>query len=508
MIKAKVTTIAADYLKKPQGSALLIPVYEADSKSNSVYNKVDQVLGQRLSKKAKHLRFNFKIDETFVLHETEKIGYDSIVVFCIGDKKNFSLPIFQQSLANAVKVVRTLRYESAALVADDLSTKSMFDLGRFIARTFYLSQYDFLKYKSKDEKEKSIIIANLFLYTDATQEMTQGLKTGEIEAEGVWLARDLVNEPAINTHPDDLVAVAREIAKASKGKIEVNVLSEKDCRKLGMGAYLAVAQGSERNPKFIVLHYKIGSTSSKNKICLVGKSITFDSGGLSIKPSKSMETMKLDMAGGAAVLGVFKVLSNLGNLSNLEVYGVLPACENMPSGRAIRPGDVVTALNGKTIEILNTDAEGRLTLADALVYAEKYLKTDKIIDLATLTGAIIVALGPDITGLFGNNQKLLDSIKAAADSQGEPVWPMPQYAKYLPKIKSDVADFKNVTGGGFGGGAITASLFLEQFIDKADWVHLDIAGSAFNEYKPTGIWPKGGTGFAVLTLVEFLLSQK
>ncbi|OGK21943.1 hypothetical protein A3C23_01155 [Candidatus Roizmanbacteria bacterium RIFCSPHIGHO2_02_FULL_37_13b] len=498
--------ITGDFLKKPQGSVLLIPVFEAHSKSNGIFNKVDQILGGRLSKKAKHLRFKFKKDEIFVLHETEKIHYDSVVVFGVGEKQKLTLPFFQEALSNGIRSTVELKYESAALILDDISTKSSFDLGRTISQSFYLSQYTFLKYKNEEDKEKKMLISELYIYKDEDHEFRAGLKMGEIVSEGVLLTRDLVNEPAINTHPDDLVRVAENIAKESRGKIEVNVLSDKDCRNLGMGAYLAVAQGSNMKPKFIILHYKgSGSRSTSKKVCLIGKSITFDSGGLSLKPSKSMETMKIDMAGGATVLGVFKILARKECKS--EVYGILPACENMPSGSAIRPGDIVRALNGKTIEILNTDAEGRLVLADALSYAEKYLRPDYIIDLATLTGAIIVGLGPDIAGLFGNNQDLIEKIKEAASSQGEPVWAMPQFKKYLKKMKSEVADLKNVSGSGYGGGAITASLFLEEFVEKTPWVHLDIAGASYNEDAPQGITPKGATGFGVLTLIELLLTN-
>jgi len=265
-----------------------------------------------------------------------------------------------------------------------------------------------------------------------------------------------------------------------------------------MGAFLGVAQGSERKPKFIILKYN-NSPKSK-KICLIGKTVIFDSGGLSLKPSSSMEIMKIDMAGGATVLGIFKILSKLD--IKTSVIGILPACENMPSGHAIRPGDVVTALDGQTIEVLNTDAEGRLTLADALAYTEKYLGPEIIIDLATLTGACIVALGKEITGLFGNNKQLINDFEKISQKEGDHIWPLPMYEPYLKKMKSEIADWKNTGGAGFGG-AIIAALFLKEFVKKTKWLHLDIAGPAYSE-ETKGVVSKGGTGWGVVSLIEFI----
>jgi leucyl aminopeptidase len=243
---------------------------------------------------------------------------------------------------------------------------------------------------------------------------------------------------------------------------------------------------------------------------LIGKSITFDSGGLSLKPSEAMEWMKIDMAGGAAVLGVFKFLSLLAargweDRLNVNVFGILPACENMPSGKALRPGDILTALNGKTIEVLNTDAEGRLTLADALSYAEKFIKPDYCVDLATLTGACMVALGEDIAGLFGNDNQLIKKFETVAKKENEELWQLPLPSWYRKLIQSDIADIKNI--GGRYGGAITAALFLKEFVEKMKWIHLDIAGPAFNQREERGIIKKGATGWGVISLIEFLRNE-
>ncbi len=267
-----------------------------------------------------------------------------------------------------------------------------------------------------------------------------------------------------------------------------------------MNAFLGVAVGSDKPPKFIHLSYKPRRPSKK--IVLIGKGITFDTGGLSLKSSEHMETMKLDMSGAAAVLAVFAAIPSL--IIKSEVVGIIAACENMPSGKALKPGDILKALNGKTIEVLNTDAEGRLTLADAISYALIKEKPDEIIDLATLTGACMVALGQEIAGCFGNNDILLQNIEKHAKLTGENIWRMPLYREYSDLIKSPIADIKNIQTGRYGG-AITAALFLSEFVGKTPWVHLDIAGPAYTE-KDSPLTPSGGTGFGVRLLLEYLVS--
>ena len=325
--------------------------------------------------------------------------------------------------------------------------------------------------------EKRHLVKDLYFYSvlELPKEFGEGVEWGQVLSEGISLTRNMVNEPASHMHPETMVAQAFAIEKASKGSVSVQVLDRDECQRLGMGSFLGVAQGSEREPKFIVLKYegrkskvedgtlKVENRKSK-KICLVGKSITFDSGGLSLKPAKSMETMKIDMAGGAAVLGIIDILARTGQVIH-EVWGVLPACENMVSGKSLRPGDIVTALNGKTIEVLNTDAEGRLALADAVAYAEKYIKPDYIIDLATLTGACMVALGEDITGIFGNDEDSVKKFIEKAKKEGEEICELPLYKPYLTFLKSDIADLKNIGGTGYGG-AISGALFIGEFVKK------------------------------------------
>jgi len=297
--------------------------------------------------------------------------------------------------------------------------------------------------------------------------------------------------------PGDMAEMAGEVAK--ENNLELTVLDKKEMQKLGMGALLGVAQGSCQPPKFIIIKYK-GTNTDEIDLALVGKGITFDSGGISIKPSNKMDEMKTDMAGGAAVIAAMAAISRL--KPEINVTAIVPAVENLPSGSALKPGDILTAMTGRTIEIISTDAEGRLILADALGYANK-LKVKRIVDVATLTGACQVALGSICTGVFGNNQQLVDKIVAAGAEAGEPMWQMPMYEEYKEQNKSDIADIKNAAKG--GAGAITAAQFLAEFAGDTPWVHLDIAGTSFGD-KERKYYTKGATGVPMRTLVNLVMA--
>ncbi|NEO28588.1 MAG: leucyl aminopeptidase, partial [Kamptonema sp. SIO4C4] len=324
------------------------------------------------------------------------------------------------------------------------------------------------------------------------------LQKAETIVSGVILARELVAAPANEVTPITLAETAQKLA--SDYGLELEILEQADCEKLGMGAYLGVAKASELPPKFIHLTYKPQGTP-RRKVAIVGKGLTFDSGGLNLKPSGSgIETMKMDMGGAGATFGAAKAIAQL--KPDVEVHFISAATENMISGHAMRPGDILKASNGKTIEVNNTDAEGRLTLADALVFAEK-LDVDAIVDLATLTGACVVALGDEIGGMWSSDDALATQIKAAAELSGEKLWQMPLEDKYFEGLKSPIADMKNT--GPRAGGSITAALFLKQFIEKTPWVHLDIAGTAWID-KESGVNSAGATGFPVRTLVNWVLS--
>ncbi|OGK17829.1 hypothetical protein A3G67_02785 [Candidatus Roizmanbacteria bacterium RIFCSPLOWO2_12_FULL_40_12] len=491
----------------PQNSEVLVlPVAEGDL---AILKKLDPKAAKSLQDKIKKFDFKGKAGEAL---STENVGsHKRLVLLGTGKKEKLTSIIFREKLADVIRRLRDEKaYSMELYLADLLLTE---EAGKNIGLALHLSNYSFIKYRGEKTKKQHHEVKELTVFVplgasaDAVKKFETGLTLAEALAEGIYLSRDLVNEPASHVGASELVDAAKAIEKESKGNIKVEVLEEAECRKLGMGSYLGVAQGSEQKPKFIVIRAKT-SAGAKKKICIIGKSIVFDTGGLSLKPPKAMMDMKFDMAGGAAVLGFFKVLTRdpalFSELSKkAEIVGILPACENMPSGKAMRPGDIVTALNGKTIEALNTDAEGRMTLADALSYAEKHLKSDYIVDLATLTGACIVALGEDLAGLFANDKEFGKLFREAADTTGEGIWPLPLYKPYLKGMKNGIADLKNIRGSGYGG-AITGALFLSEFVEKAKWIHVDISGPAFREQGPVGILPRGATGWGVLTLIEFL----
>lgn len=362
-----------------------------------------------------------------------------------------------------------------------------------------LATYRYHEFKKEPKVAKLQEV--IFVVADAAtvRSVTKVLDRAQKVSEGVNLARTLVNTPAQTMTPARLAEVAEEVAANSGGAVTIKVLDKAACAELGMGAFLAVAQGAEHEPKFIHLTYT-SPRPTKKTLGIAGKGVTFDSGGLSLKPAEYMMTMKCDMAGAAAVIGLFATLATL--KPRVNVHGVIAATENMPSGKAIRPGDIVKASNGSTIEILNTDAEGRLTLADALHYLVQ-LKPDAMIDLATLTGACVVALGEEISGVMTNDRKLGASILSAAKVAGEKMWELPLEPRYRDFLLSDVADYKNITSTRYGG-TLTAGLFLQEFVSGLPWAHLDIAGPAFAERPMASYLPRGGTGHGVRTLLAFI----
>jgi leucyl aminopeptidase len=362
-----------------------------------------------------------------------------------------------------------------------------------------LGLYTFRKHITKEPEHPEI---REILVVERDEEripaLERGCARGKVMAEAANFCRDLVNEPANFMTPSDMVKVAEQVA--GDYGLELEVLEREEMRELGMGALLGVAQGSHEEPKFVVLRYR-GDETSPETLGLVGKGITFDSGGISIKPSEKMDEMKGDMAGAAAVMAALKAIAELKLKINVTVLA--PLTENLPGGAALKPGDVVRAMNAKTIEIVNTDAEGRMILADALSYAHK-LGLSPLVDVATLTGACRVALGDVCTGVFGNNVELAQELVRAGEDTGERMWQMPMYEEYKEQNKSDVADVKN-TGGRYGG-AITAAQFLSEFVFEEPWAHLDIAGTSFCDKERTYL-PKGASGVPVRTLVQFALTR-
>ncbi|MBI2052006.1 leucyl aminopeptidase [Candidatus Roizmanbacteria bacterium] len=492
-----------------KATALIHLLFEEELGKDQIVKKLDRETSGKLQTKIK--KSEFKAQDEQILAFERVFSYDTIFLAGLGKKKDFTLAKLKNAAASSLRQAKGQKLESVALFYFRELGEEYFEVGKNLGLAYYLSNYEFNKYKSKKAQAGSQPIRELTFYVPTNLKaseigrIAEGAEYAKLLGEGIYLARNLVNEPASHLGPEHMVEVAFQIEKESRGKVKVEVLDRGECKKLGMGAYLGVAQGSDREPKFIVLRYQLQTKKPAKTVSLVGKTIIFDSGGLSLKPSKSMEDMKMDMAGGATVLGVFKILARLdkGAPKDLVVFGVLPACENMPSGKALKPGDIVQAHNGKTIEVLNTDAEGRLTLADGLSYAEKHLKSDYLIDVATLTGACMVALGSDLSGLFANDEKFGEAFQKVAEREGDELWPLPLYKPYAKKMKSEIADLKNVGGGRYAG-AITAALFLSEFVEKAKWIHIDIAGPALRSDEPKGVIGKGGTGWGVLSIIEFI----
>ncbi len=384
---------------------------------------------------------------------------------------------------------------SLAITSTDLDWATSLHQDVFLEGVI-LSSYSFNRYKST--KEKKVSKLSKIMIHSAKANPSKNLKLIAASCQATFLARDLINTPALDCPPSELVKTARKIAKNQR--LKITVFNKAALKKMKAGGILGVSMASANDPFLIRLSYKPKNKRAP-KIALVGKGITFDSGGLSIKPGQGMETMKCDMSGAAAVLGAMSVIRELAPKAEVTAY--IPTCENMIASNALRPGDVIKIMNGKTVEVLNTDAEGRLILADALTQAVKD-KNETIIDLATLTGACVVALGNDYAGIFSNDEDLSKKIIQAGESSGERIWPLPLAEEYLPQIKSTIADLKNI-GSRSGGGAITAALFLKQFIAiDTKWAHIDIAGPAFRDCD-SGLSRAGGVGFGVRTLLRFLV---
>jgi leucyl aminopeptidase len=360
-----------------------------------------------------------------------------------------------------------------------------------------LRSYRFDKYRTQMKPDQQPSVKRFTLLTDSPGAARKGFAALDRLADGVFLTRDLVSEPGNILYPETLAEQAQALSELD---VEVEIFDEKKLKKLGMGALIGVGQGSARPPRLIVMHWNGAKKDSEAPIAIIGKGITFDTGGISLKDPGGMEDMKWDMGGSGVVIGLMKALA--GRKAKINVVGIVAAAENMPDGNAIRPGDILTSMSGQTIEVNNTDAEGRLVLADALWYAQDRFKPSVMIDLATLTGAIIMALGKEQAGLFSNDDTLAAQLIASGKATGEPLWRMPLGDCYNKQIDSDVADVKNISGTREGGASIGA-VFLERFVNKTKWAHLDIAGMAWSK-KDAATVPKGATGYGVRLLDHFL----
>ncbi|MFQ5961347.1 MAG: leucyl aminopeptidase [Candidatus Methylomirabilales bacterium] len=482
-----------------RGDAVIVNLFEGVKKPGGATGAVDQALSGLISHAIAQGEFRGKAGTTLLLHTQGRLKAERVLVAGLGKQEQFGLESVRSVTGQALRVLRRhgCRRVGTILHGTGVGGLGVKEASQAITEGALLGLYTFERYKKKEDAQKPVRELTLLLRDRAQViEVGGGSAMGQIIARAVNLARDLVNEPSNSLTPQDLAARARTVAKA--GKLTCQILERRQLERLGMGAFLGVAQGSGRPPVLIVLSYR-GGRSKRPELGLVGKGVTFDSGGISIKPSEGMEQMKGDMAGGAAVIAAMQAIARLKPAIN--VTAIVPACENLPSGSALKPGDVVRAMDGKTIEVLNTDAEGRLILADALSYARR-LGCQRLVDAATLTGACVVALGSVRSGAFTNDQGWMDRVRVAAEAVAEKLWQMPMDAEYDEQISSDVADVKNI--GGRKAGAVTAAKFLARFVGETPWVHLDIAGSTQAD-KEKGYTPKGATGVPVQTLVRVAL---
>jgi leucyl aminopeptidase len=480
--------------------ALAVAVFKNEKADEGILKELDEASGGVVRSVIESEELKGKEGETVFVHLASGgsgLRARRLLLVGVGVREDFKPAQVSQMAGAAVRFLRGKNVKTVGLVTRADTDAEMASAAASEGAIIGLFEPD--KYRTVDKEERTI--ERLIIIGEGADEeaLKRGAERGRIIGESVNFTRDLANEPGAYMTPSDLAERAREIA--NEFGLNVDVLDEARMEQEGMGALLSVSRGSEEDAKLIILKYTPRDASAQdedNLLALVGKGITFDSGGISLKPGENMELMKYDMTGGATVLGAMRAIAQL--KPSISVLGVVPASENLPSGKATKPGDVVKAMSGKTIEIINTDAEGRLVLSDAICYAKK-LGAKRIIDMATLTGAVSIALGDVNTAILGTDQELIDEVILSGKEVGEKFWQLPLDKEYTKQIKSDIADIKNV--GGRKAGTITAAAFLKEFADGVSWAHLDIAGTAWgDDVKPYRA--KGPTGIAVRMLVRFV----
>ncbi|HYQ39083.1 MAG TPA: leucyl aminopeptidase [Pseudomonas sp.] len=479
-------------------TATLVLAVGEGRKLGATARAVDAASEGALSAVLKRGDLEGKLGQTLLLHDLPGIKAERVLLVGCGKERELSDRNYRKVVSAALGVLKSLGGGDAALTLGELMVKGrdLYARTRLLVEVLADGRYLFDRFKS--EKAPAPTLKKITLLVEATEVADAERATAHAQAiaDGMAFARDLGNLPPNLCHPSFLAEEAKALAKPHKN-LKVEVLDEKKLKELGMGAFLAVAQGSEQPPRLIVLEYK-GGKKDEAPYALVGKGITFDTGGISLKPGLGMDEMKYDMCGAASVLGTFRALVEL--QLPINVVGLLACAENMPSGGATRPGDIVTTMSGQTVEILNTDAEGRLVLCDTLTYAERF-KPQAVIDIATLTGACIVALGSHTSGLMGNNDALIKQILKAGEHAADRAWQLPLFDEYQEQLDSPFADIANI--GGPKAGTITAACFLSRFAKKFHWAHLDIAGTAWI----SGGKEKGATGRPVPLLTQYLLER-
>jgi len=476
---------------------LVVNLFEGVKQPGGAAGAADKALNGLISKLCRDGEIDGKLGKVTLIHCPGRLRAQKVAVVGLGKKEKFDLEKVRTVAAAVIKKAREVKAKTVATILHGAGIGGLDpeEAAKAVVEGAVLGIYKFSGY-AKEKEEPDFEVESLSLIEcdkGKIPAIKRGAELGRIIAEAENHARDLVNAPSNKMSPSQFAGLAKKIAKINGlGFITLDPKAE------GMGALWAVARGSNEPPRLVALEYK-GNPGSKEKTALIGKGITFDSGGISLKPSQKMHEMKSDMAGAAAVLGVMSLLSDLKPKKN--IIGIMPLTENMPSGHATKPGDVVSSLAGYTIEVLNTDAEGRMILADAVTYAKKKGATE-IIDVATLTGGCITALGDAASGVIGNDQKLIDRLLEAANLCGQKMWQLPLYDEYKESLKSPIADLKN-TGESGKASPSTGAAFIDKFVGETPWAHIDIAGTAYLE-KARGYLPQGATGVPVRTLIEYL----
>lgn len=483
----------------PTGNDALVFLVTESKKLPASLQALDKKAGGVVASALASSGFTGKKLSTLSVHVPTAAGTSQVVIIGAGKESELGTLCFEKIGGKAVQELNKIRAKTATIIASEMATKKVAaaEQAARLASGAALGSYDFTKYFTKKKEDEKASLTKITIATAQMKAAQSAFAPLATLAEAVNFTRDIISEPANIIHPESLAA---ECKKLTKYGLAVKILGEAEMKKLGMHALLGVGQGSTKESKLVVLEWN-GNAKQKQPVAFVGKGVCFDTGGISIKPAGGMEEMKWDMGGSGVVIGLMQALA--ARKAKVHAVGVVGLVENMPDGNAQRPGDVVKSANGQTIEVLNTDAEGRLVLADALWYAQKFHKPKMIIDLATLTGAIIVALGDTRAGLFSNDDALCDQLTKVAEKVGEPMWRLPMGDDYDRQINSDIADMQNI-GRERQAGSITAAQFLKRFIENdTPWAHLDIAGVAWSK-KASELGAKGATGYGVRLLNQLV----
>ena len=497
-------SIISDPIEGQTVDHVVIPYFEKSEQLNGSANHLNKLVNESISKLITDEEITGNLSEITTIHTFGVIKPKKILILGLGCLESFNAETARSVFGQLSSTIYSNKKPSTSIICLDsdiisvLSEKIKYnEIVQAVAEGIILGNYQFTKYKSDGKTSTTEVFFKC--NSDETNVVNEAINRGYIISKAVNLCRDLANEPSNILTPSKLADVAKELA--IKANLECTILNRPKMIELEMGALLGVAKGSKEEPKLIVIEYKGNPSDTTNKLALVGKGITFDSGGISIKPATNMGDMKGDMAGGASVISTILAIASL--KPNINICAIVPATENMPGGNAQKPGDIIKTMSGKTIEIDNTDAEGRLVLADAITYA-KSLGANQIVDVATLTGAIVIALGNLCVGVFGNNEDLTKEVINASKTTGEKMWELPMFDEYAKQYKSKIADIKNT--GGRAAGSITGAKIIGEFAGETPWVHLDIAGTS-RTTEPIGYQTHGATGVPVRTLIQLVLSK-